>query len=116
MTAGARDQLITFEAIGTVDDPVYGPQPGSWTEHSQAWAEVQDVLPSRAESLDDSIVIQRRPCRIRLDYFDGLGITSDMRIDIDGRKLQIVAGPAMKGKRREWEMIGEEMSTQGGAA
>lgn len=110
----ARDTLISFEAKSAgVDDPLYGPQPGTWAVHSQAWAEVMDVLPSRTESLDDNISIQRRPCRVRVDYFDGINITSDMRIDIDGRKLNIVAGPAMKGKRREWEMMAEELSTQG---
>lgn len=114
MTAGARDQLITFEVKGAgVDDPLYGPQPGAWGEYRKAWAEVQDVLPSRSESLDDNISIARRPCRIRVDYFDGLGVTSAMRIDIDGRKLRIVAGPAMKGKRREWELMAESLTTEG---
>lgn len=116
MTAGARDTLITFEAKGEgTDDPVYGPQPGTWGTHSQVWAEVQDILPSRAESVDDSISLARRPARVRIDYFDGIGITSDMRIDIDGRKLRIVAGPAMKGKRLEWEFLVEQLSTEGEA-
>lgn len=114
MTAGARDTLISFESKSAgVDDPLYGPQPGAWGIHSQAWAEVQDILPSRAESLDQNISIARRPARIRVDYFDGIGVTSAMRIDIDGRKLRIVAGPAMKGKRKEWEMMAEELSTSG---
>lgn len=113
MTAGARDTLITFERRGAGQDPVYGTWSGDWEPQSQAWAEVMDVLPSRTESLDDSIVIQRRPSRIRVDYFDGISVTADMRIDIDGRKLRIVAGPAMKGHRKEWEMMAEEFSTEG---
>lgn len=114
MSGGARDTLIIFETRGTTQDPVYGtPVEGVWTEHGRAWAEVMDVLPSRAESFDDNISIQRRPCRVRVDYFDGIGVTSDMRIDIDGRKLRIVAGPAMKGKRKEWEVMAEELSTAG---
>lgn len=113
MTPGARDTLITIERRTVSQDPVYGTGSATWVELRQAWAEVQDVLPSRSESLDDSISIQSRPARVRIDYFDGIDVTSDMRIDIDGRKLRIVAGPAMKGKRREWEMMAEELSTSG---
>lgn len=114
MNAGARDTFIIFEVRQTTKDPVYGTTiEGKWTKHSEAWAEVQDVLPSRSEKLDDSISIQSRPARVRIDYFDGIGVTSAMRINIEGRFLRIVAGPAMKGHRKEWEMMAEELSTEG---
>lgn len=114
MTAGARDTFITFEARQTTQDPVYGTTiEDTWIKHCDAWAEVQDVLPSRAENMDQSIAIQRRPARVRIDYLDGLDVTSSMRINIDGRFLRIVAGPAMKGQRKEWEMMAEELSTEG---
>ncbi|NML88754.1 head-tail adaptor protein [Sphingobium sp. TB-6] len=113
MTSGARDTLIIFMRREKVRNAVYGTNSGSWVEHSQAWAEVMDVLPSRAESLDENLAIQRRPARVRIDYVDGIDITSDMQIDIDGRKLRIVSGPAMKGRRKEWEMMAEELSTGG---
>lgn len=115
MSSGARDTLIIFERRSIIQDPDYGTPIESWAEHSRAWAEVQDVLPSRSESIDDSISIQRRPARVRIDYFDGVTVTAQMRIDVDGRKLQIIGGPAMKGKRKEWEMMTEELSTQGEA-
>lgn len=111
-----RDDLIIFEARRTTRDPVYGTVvEGEWQEHSRAWAEVLDVLPSRAENVTDGIDISRRPARIRIDYFDGVSVTSTMRVDIDGRKLRIIAGPAEKGHRDEWEFIAEELSTEGEA-
>lgn len=113
MTAGKRDTWITVENRTTEQDADYGTQESTWAEFGGMWAEVQDVLPSRSELVDASISITRRPTRIRIDYLDGMGITADMRIDIDGRKLEIVGGPAMKGVRKEWEIVAEEVSTRG---
>lgn len=112
MTAGKRDTWITVESRTVEQDEVYGTQESTWSDFAGMWAEVQDVLPSRSESVDASISIRRRPARIRVDYLDGLGLTGDMRIDIDGRKLEIVGGPAMKGQRKEWEIVAEEISTK----
>lgn len=116
MTIGARDTQIAFEARETTKDPVYGTTvEGHWEEQSRAWAEVRDILPSRSENVADGVSIQRRPARVRVDYFDGVGVTSAMRIDVGGRKLQIVAGPAFKRDTNEWEMVVEETSTAGHA-
>lgn len=119
---GRRDTLISFEQRETTQDPIYGTTvEGDWLPFSQAWAEVQDVLPSRAEAVTDGINIARRPARIRIDYMDGAGLTSSMRILIpsDGfspeRILRIIAGPAQKGRRDEWEFVAEELSTEGEA-
>ncbi len=114
MSGGKRDTFVVFEVRQTTKDPNYGTNVEErWVKASDAWAEVQDVLPSRAERIDESLSIQRRPARIRIDYFDGIDVTADMRIDIDGRKLRIVSGPAEKGRRKEWEMMAEELSTEG---
>jgi head-tail adaptor len=114
MSSGKRDTFIVFEARQTIKDPVYGTiTEGDWVKASDAWAEVQDVLPSRAENIDQNVSIQRRPARVRVDYFDGISVTSAMRININGRILRIVSGPAMKGHRKEWEMMAEELSTEG---
>jgi SPP1 family predicted phage head-tail adaptor len=109
-----RDTLITFqERTGTQDSGT-----GAWTYEwadlgadPDEWAEVQDILPSRAEDVADSINIQRRPCRIRTLFRDD--ITSAMRVTFEGRTLQIIAGPAELGRRDGLEMICEELSTQG---
>lgn len=120
MTIGNRDVLITFEAKGSgIDDPVYGPQPGTWGPYSQAWAEVMDVLPSRSESVADGINLARQPARVRVDYLDGLNITSAMRITIPAddyrpeRIMRIISGPAFVHRTGEWEVMAESLSTEG---
>jgi head-tail adaptor len=80
-------------------------------------AEVQDILPSKAEGIDsDAINTARRPARIRMWRRDG--ISSDMRIlvlspeDAVTRTLRIIAGPAFVGRRREGiELMAEEVSS-----
>jgi len=109
-----RDTLITFqERTGTQDSGT-----GAWTYEWEdvageptEWAEVQDILPSRAEDVADNIDMSRRPCRVRTLYRDD--ITAQMRITFDDRALQIVSGPVELGRRDGLEMICEEFSTQG---
>ena len=120
MTAGKRDTFVTFQIRQTTKDPVYGTTiEGDWIKHSEAWAQVQDILPSRSEGIDDSISIERRPARVRIDYFDGIGVTSSMRIKIDAdevwpeRIMSIISGPAYVQSRREWELTAEQLSTEG---
>jgi head-tail adaptor len=66
-------------------------------------AEVQDMLPSKAEGIDDDAINTAvRPARIRMWRRDG--ITSDMRILVSSpednvtRTMRIVAGPAFIGR------------------
>ncbi len=120
MTAGARRTFLTFQVRQTTKDPVYGTTiEGDWVKHSEAWAEVQDVLPSRSESMGDSVSIERRPARVRIDYFDGVGVSTAMRIKIDAdevwpeRIMNIISGPAYVQSSREWEFIAEQLSTEG---
>ncbi|GFE73453.1 head-tail adaptor protein [Novosphingobium sp. TCA1] len=120
MTASTRDTFITFEARETTKDPNYGTAvEENWVKASDAWAEVQDVLPSRAEGLTDDISITRHPARVRIDQMDGVGLTSAMRIRIPAdamwpeRVLRIISGPAFVRKTREFEFVAEELSSEG---
>lgn len=112
-SASKRDTLITFLSRTASQNDDYGTQEYIWAEHAKEYAEVQDILPSRSEKIDDSISIQRRPCRVRTLYRDD--ITSDMRIEFEGRTMEIVAGPAELGRRDGSEFICEQLSTQGDA-
>lgn len=78
------------------------------------WAQVRDVLPSRAEKMTEGLSIANRPARIRMRYRDD--ITADMRIHYGARILQIVAGPVELGRRDGLEMMAEDYSTAGNAA
>ena len=91
----------------------YGTQQVTWEQFACVWAEVKDILPSKAERLADSIQVSRRPARIRLRYLAGL--TGDMRIRIDNRLYQIVSGPATLGRREATEVMVEEHSSEGAA-
>ena len=112
LSAGDLDRRIIIEARAvTGTDPTYGTPVYGWATHAEVWAQVRDVLPSRAESLDDSVSISRRPARIRIRYREG--ITSDMRIKFGDRTLLIVSGPAELGRREALELMAEELSTEG---
>lgn len=109
--ASQLDTLITFEAKSSAQDATYGTLTNTWQPHAQEYAEVQDVLPSRAESAGDGIVIQRRPARIRTRYRSD--ITSDMRVVVDGRTMEIVGGPVELGRRDGLEFVCQDWTTQG---
>jgi len=117
MEPGKFKDRITIHAIGTVDDPDYGPQPGQpIVVASRIAAEVQDVLPSRSESVEQGIAVAKNRSRIRFWYRPG--IDSAMKVTIHGavdREMQIIGGPAIVGNREAIEIMCEAYSTQGGA-
>jgi len=108
--ASRLNRRITFQARGNpTDTRLNTRRAGQWTDHASVAAEVQDVLPSRAERLDDSINIGRRPARIRIRY--RTDITGDMRIIYGPRVMQIVSGPVEIGVREGLELMAEEFSS-----
>jgi SPP1 family predicted phage head-tail adaptor len=111
--ASKLDRRIRIERKVVARDPQYGTEQVTWAEFACVWAEVKDILPSRAERLADSIQIARRPVRIRIRYLAGL--SADMRIIIDNRVHQIISGPAMLGRREAMEIMVEELSSEGAA-
>ena len=102
---------IRIERKTITRDPQYGTEEVSWTQFACVWAEVNDILPSRAERMAEQIQIGRRPARIRIRYL--AGITPDMRVIIDNRIHQIIAGPSMLGRREAVELMVEEHSSEG---
>lgn len=111
--ASKLDTRIRIERKLVTRDPQYGTEVVAWTEFACVWAEVKDILPSKAERLADSIQIGRRPARIRFRYLAGLA--ADMRIIIDNRIHQIISGPATLGRRDAMEIMVEEHSSVGAA-
>jgi SPP1 family predicted phage head-tail adaptor len=109
--ASTLDTRIRIERKVVTHDPQYGTEQVNWTEFACVWAEVKDILPSRAERLADNIQIARRPSRIRIRYLAGL--SADMRIIIDNRTHQIISGPATLGRREAMEIMVEELSSEG---
>lgn len=117
MKAGQLDRRVTIEVKSVSVNTDYGTQTVTWaTFASRIPAQVQDVLPSKSETVQQGIRIAAQPARVRIRYMSG--ITSDMRVVVHGatdRLMQIIAGPAELGRREGIELVCEEYSTQGGA-
>lgn len=107
MRGGQLDRRITIQRPTTLEDPVYGPQPGGWAiVAARVPAQVFDDLPSKSERTEEGLRLGERPARVRIRYMRG--ITSDMKITLhegvdaaDDVEFQISGGPAEIG-RREW--------------
>jgi len=90
-----------------------------WIHLATAWASVQDVLPSRAESAGEGINITKRPARVRMRY--RTDVDASMRFNIgreakddagnriwrSERIVQIISGPAEVSFREEVEFMVE---------
>ena len=111
--ASSLDTRIRIERKLVTRNPQYGTEQVTWVQFAYVWAEVKDILPSKAERLADSIQIGRKPARIRIRYLAGLA--ADMRIIIDNRIHQIISGPATLGRRVSMEIMVEEHSSVGAA-
>lgn len=110
MRIGDLDRQIRFERLDDATDQNFGGSTQQWVPVATVWAQVQDVLPSRAETVQQNAEITSIPARIRIRWRPGL--TSAMRIVVLGqypRTMQIVSGPAELGRRQWLEFMAEEV-------
>ena len=121
--AGKLDRQISIERKQVTLDPVYGTEliewvplvaePGSPTVAVRFWAEVQDALPSKAESVVSGAVVAHNQTRIRMRWRDD--IDSSMRVTVHGDSdtvYQIVGGPAdIDGRKSQIEIMCERYSS-----
>jgi SPP1 family predicted phage head-tail adaptor len=114
MRAEKYDQRIRIEVKQATPDPDYGTPVITWATFVTVWAQVQDVLPSKAETQSTGVRVSTRPARIRTRYLGG--VTTDMRVVLlsrGNRVLQIISGPAELGRKEGLEFMAEEYSTDG---
>ena len=113
MQAGKLNRRIMIEQPIAGVDPVYGSPTFTWaTLAAEVWAEVQDALPSKAESVVQGLTVAKNQVRVRFRF--RLDVTSAMRItelDAPYRVLQIVGGPATVGNRVDTEVVCESVSS-----
>lgn len=97
MTAAfACDEQVSIERLVITKDSRYGTQVQTWlTLHDHFWANVQDVLPSRAEATGNGLAIGTRRARLRIRDAGGTDMTMRAVLHSRGDQvMQIVAGPA----------------------
>lgn len=131
MNSKRMDRRIQFQVRGGDKDSDFGtPDPQDWGEFHTCWASVEDVLPSKAETLVGEVMLGRSVKRITIRWVRG--ITQGMRILVpqgsppfgapsswsDSPVFNIVSGPAEPAwaHRRQWlQVIAEEVTTSGEA-
>lgn len=104
MRAGELDRRITLVKPTTVDDPLYGPQPGPDTIFaSRIPAKKLDDRPGNSEAVTGGLRLAGQPATVRIRYMRG--VTSDMRVilhdDTGDRIYEMTSTPAEIG-RKEW--------------
>lgn len=111
-----RDDRVTIEQKVKVRDPEYGTEVEIWeVVAGPIWANVQDVLPSRAEKTANNLATATQSTRLRM--LRGHVVAPDMRVTLHGRfgnrVMQIVAGPALLDDRMHNEFMLEGYSHGG---
>lgn len=117
------DRQITIEKKETTLDATYGTEVISWVPlvaeagspvvAVRFWAEIQDVLPSRSEGVQQGLIVGRNQTRLRMRWRND--VDSSMRVTVHGETdvlYQIVAGPAEIGGRKAFmEMVLERYTS-----
>lgn len=123
MRSGRHDRQITIEQKRVTQDSVFGAeivtwiplvaQSGSPTIAERFWAEIQDALPSRSESVQQGLPVARNQSRCRMRWRND--IDSSMRVIVHGdtdQYYQIVGGPAdIDGRKSQIEIVLEKYSS-----
>lgn len=98
-----------IEYKSVTPDSTYGTETITWGLLAVVWCEIQDVLPSRAESQERNIDLSKSPARWRARH--RTDIDSSMRIVIDGTVYQIISGPASIDDKKYIECMIEKYSS-----
>ena len=98
-----------IEQKQVVLDPVYGTQTNAWSLLAVVWCQLQDVLPSRSESVKNGMQVAANQTRFRCRWRNDLD--SSMRIVADEVTYSIIGGPSELGKREFLELMLERYSS-----
>lgn len=109
MRAGQLNTRCRIERKTVVQDGTYGTETVTWATLSTVWCNVQDVLPSKSESVKNGLAVALNQTRVRLRH--RADIDSSMRLVIGAATYQIIAGPAVLGNKDGLELIVEKASS-----
>lgn len=113
MNIGPLNHRCSIQHKAVTQDPLYGTDVITWTLLRTAWCGLQDVLPSRSESVKQGLEVSINPTRLRLRYCTD--VTSAMRVVINrptAITYQIISGPAILGDKDGVEFMIERVSTE----
>lgn len=111
MHSARYDTFVSVEYKGEEQEQVFGTKETDWLRLCQGYAEFQDMLPSRSESVLQGTRLARDQVRVRMAYRSD--ITREMRIVAHrgtDEVYQIVGGPAMLGRKEAVELVCERFS------
>ena len=112
MNLGPLDRRCRIEYPDATQDAIYGAATPVWVLLAVAWCNVQDVLPSRSESVKQGLALAAQQVRVRMRY--RTDVTSAMRLIIlrpEPQYYQIIAGPAELGNKDGIEIMAERYSS-----
>jgi|SRR3990167_2872688 len=98
----------------TTQNATYGTEVVTWALLGVRWMHLQDVLPSRSESVTQGLEVSKNQTRCRLNYCTD--VDSGMRIIVNRPTpmiYQIISGPAILGDKQAIEVMLERVSTDG---
>jgi SPP1 family predicted phage head-tail adaptor len=112
MDVGPLDHRVRIEAKSVTQDPDYGTEVVTWAHLATVWANVQDALPSRSESVTQGLEVAKNQTRVRLRYRSDIDSSMRMVIWRPGPiTYQIIGGPAVIGNKDGIEIMVERLSS-----
>lgn len=90
-------------------DETYGTEVINWVQVGVFWCEIQDVLPSKSESVQSSVNIGKKQSRLRIRYTKNLD--SSMRVVIGSDIYQFVSDFAELSDRQYLEVLIEKYTS-----
>ena len=113
MNIGQLDHRVRIEKKFATQDPDFGTEVISWLPVATVWANVQDAIPSRAESVTQGVaLIAKNQTRVRIRYRSDVDSSMRMVIYRPGPiTYQIIAGPAEIGRKEYVEFMVERFSS-----
>ena len=90
-------------------DETYGTEVINWVQVGVFWCEIQDVLPSKSESIQSSVNIGKKQSRLRIRYTKNLD--SSMRVVIGSDIYQFVSDFAELSDRQYLEVLIEKYTS-----
>lgn len=113
--AGRFTRTISIDYPVSEEEAGYGSRVTRWDRLCTCQAELQDVLPSRSESLRVGLEMGRNFTRLRMRWRSD--VDSTMRVVVHGGTdlvYQIVSGPAaINGRQHRMEMLIERYTSSG---